>query len=254
MYFNIDDYTIYYEKYGNKDKNIIILPGWGNTRITFNNIINFFRYDYSVYIFDYPGFGNSKIIDKEMTIYDYAYIIYSFIKRNNLDNSIIIAHSFGGRILSLLCGYYNLYFNKIILIDVAGINKFSFTKIIRTYTYKILYKISYLLPRYLKFKYRNYLLNKFGSSDYLELDINMRKTFSNIVKEDLRKYYKKISTDTLIIWGENDTSTSIKLGRYINKIIKNSSLIIYKNSSHFSYLDYPCLTNNIIEKYIKMED
>ena len=38
MYYNKDDYSIYYEKYGKSEKTILILPGWGNTRKTFDYI------------------------------------------------------------------------------------------------------------------------------------------------------------------------------------------------------------------------
>ena len=82
----------------------------------------------------------------------------------------------------------------------------------------------------------------------------MRKTFINIVNEDLRKYYKKINAETLIIWGEKDNDTPLKDGKYLNKIIKNSSLIIYKNRTHFSYLEEPFLTTKIIYELIKKED
>jgi pimeloyl-ACP methyl ester carboxylesterase len=71
--------SIYYQKYGNKKQVILILPGWGNTRETFNNIINYFKENYTIYILDYPGFGKSKTINKELTIYDYASLINEFI-------------------------------------------------------------------------------------------------------------------------------------------------------------------------------
>ena len=75
MYFNTKKASIYYEKYGNKDKIILILPGWGNTRTTFTNIINFFKEDYTIYIIDYPGFGNSPLPNEDLTIYDYTNIV-----------------------------------------------------------------------------------------------------------------------------------------------------------------------------------
>ena len=71
MYFNTKSMSIYYEKHGTiSDKTILILPGWGNTRSTFTNIINFFKNDYTIYIIDYPGFGNSKIPPSDLTIYN----------------------------------------------------------------------------------------------------------------------------------------------------------------------------------------
>ena len=61
MYFNKEEVSIYYEKYGNGEKTIFILPGWGETRKTFNYIIEHFKEEYNIYILDYPGFGNSII-------------------------------------------------------------------------------------------------------------------------------------------------------------------------------------------------
>lgn len=82
----------------------------------------------------------------------------------------------------------------------------------------------------------------------------MHKTFINIINEDLTKYLKYIPSETLLIWGEKDIDTPLKDAYKINSLIKDSALIIYPNASHYSYLDYPILTNNIITEFIKEKD
>lgn len=247
--FKYKDISIYYETYGNSKKSILILPGWGNNRSTFTNIINLLKDKYKIYIIDYPGFGNSPIPNRDLAIYDYSELIYSFIKSNKINNPIIIAHSFGGRIVSLLSNKIKI--NKLILIDVAGIKRFNIKLFIKKIIYKVLRRFTYLLPRCIQVNIRNILLKRFSSTDYLNIPSTMRNTFKNIIKVNLKKYYKNISTEALIIWGENDLDTPLKDGIYLNKVIKNSGLIIYKNSCHFSYLDNPYLTNKILEKYLK---
>lgn len=247
--FKYKDIEIYYETYGNSNKTILILPGWGNTRSTFINIINLLKDKYKIYIIDYPFFGNSPLPNKELTIYDYSELIYNFIIHNKINNPIIIAHSFGGRIASILSNKIKV--NKLILIDVAGIKRFNLKVFMKNKVYKLLKLLTYLLPKSIQLKVRNTLLLKFSSTDYLNIPSIMKNTFKNIIKEDLRKYYKSIKTETLIIWGEKDLDTPLKDGIYLNKIIKNSGLIIYKNSNHFSYLDNTYLTNKILEKYLK---
>ena len=79
----------------------------------------------------------------------------------------------------------------------------------------------------------------------------MRNTFKNIIKEDLKKYYKNIKVETLIIWGEKDIDTPLKDAYKLNKIIKNSGLIILKNLPHYSYLYNPYRINKIIEIFLK---
>lgn len=251
MYYNFENISIYYEKYGTEKQVILILPGWGNTRETFNNIINYFKDNYTIYILDYPAFGKSKTPSKELTVYDYSNLIYNFIKHNNIENPIIIAHSFGGRITSLLSSYHNLNIKKIILIDVSGIKRINIKTKLKTYLYKTLKLLIKLLPKNKQKQTLEKLFNNFSSSDYKSLNINMQNTFKNIINEDLKVYYKNITQETLIIWGEKDKDTPLKDAYLLNKIIKNSALIILKNLPHYSYLYNPYKINKIIEFFIK---
>ena len=250
--YSYNNISIYYEKYGNSDKYILILPGWGNTRATFSSIINFLKDNYTIFIVDYPSFGNSPVPNIELDIYDYTSLIYNFINDKKIINPVIISHSFGGRIASILVGRYKLKVNKLILFDVAGIKRRkSIKSFFKEKIYKLLKKSTCLLPIKKQEKVRKYLFFKFSSPDYRDVPLCMKRTFQNIINEDLRKYYKNIDVETLIIWGEKDKDTPLKDARYINKVIKNSALIVYKNSYHFSYLDYPYHTNKILDEYLK---
>lgn len=252
MYYNTEEFSIYYEKYGNKKKTILILPGWGDTRKTFFNIINYFKDDYTIYILDYPGFGNSIFPNKSLTIYDYANLIKNFMSDNSIINPIIIAHSFGGRIATLLTGYYNEKIDKMIMIDVASIKpKKTIFQFVKEKIYKLLKKSAFLLPKRKKDKYLQKLIKIFGSDDYKSIPKPMQDTFKNIVNENLIYYLKPIKSEVLLLWGKLDKSTPLKDGIKINNLIKNSEIIIFPKAGHFSYLDYPLLTNNIIKEFIK---
>ena len=253
MYYNKNEFSIYYEKYGHSKKKIIILPGWGNTRKTFNNIINNLKKDYEVYILDYPGFGNSIFPDKDLTIYDYTNLIRSFIKDKKIDNPIIIAHSFGGRISTLISGYYKDKINKLILIDIAGIkHKKSIKAFIKQTTYKLLRNISFIIPKRKRNLYIKRLYRLFGSVDYNNLNSYMKNTFKNIINEDLKYYIKEIDVPTLIIWGIKDKDTPYKDALYINKSINTSELISLE-AGHYSYLEKEKEVINEINNFLKKE-
>lgn len=250
MYFK----NIYYEVYGKGDRNIIILPGWGETRKTFYSMIDYLKNKYTIYIIDYPGFGNSRLPRRDLTIFDYSSIIYSFICENNIINPIIIAHSFGGRIASILLGKYNLKIKKLILIDVAGIKRLNLKVLVKRYIYKFLKLITGILPMKIKYKMRKFLFKKFSSNDYYYLSPCMYNTFKNIIGKNLYRYYKKINVNTLIIWGSNDKDTPVKDAYLLNKIICNSKLVIYKNCSHFVYLENSDVINKKIYNFIIKEN
>ncbi len=243
MYYRYNDINLYVEFINrNKNKNILILPGWGETFNTFYNISSYFK-NYNIYIVHNIGFGNSKFPNRDLTIYNYAYVVKEFIKHNNINNLYVIAHSFGGRIASILIGKYNIKVKRLVLMDVAGFKG----KSIKTKVKEIIYKVKIKLFK----RKRKEIFLKYASSDYKALNENMKNTFKNIVKENLKKYYKKIKVDTLIIWGEKDSITPIKDGKKLNKLIKNSSLISFKDGSHFTYLEYFYNVNKIIECYFK---
>ena len=82
----------------------------------------------------------------------------------------------------------------------------------------------------------------------------MLTTFRNVVNEDLRYYLPYIENETLLIWGEKDIDTPLKDAKLMQKKIKNSALIIYPTATHYSYLEYPILTYNIIEKFLLEKD
>ncbi len=54
----------------------------------------------------------------------------------------------------------------------------------------------------------------------------------NLIKTDLTIVLRKVSTQTLIIWGEKDKVTPLSDGIKIHSLIKNSKLVIIKGARH----------------------
>ena len=252
MKFNIKDFTIYYEKHGTGKDNILILPGWGNTRNTFTYLIDILKKNYTVYILDYPGFGKSSFPNRDLDIKDYSYLIKEFIKKKRISNPTILAHSFGGRIVIDMFQDKNIKIKNLILIDIAGIKpKKSILGIIKEKIYKLLKKIVFIFPKRIKKTILERLIKIFGSSDYSVLPNNLRNTFIKIINYDQKDLIKNINIDTLIIWGENDKAVPLKDGYFINKEIKDSGLVVIPKSGHFPYLDRAYYVNRVILEYLK---
>lgn len=252
MYYKNNDMTLYYRKYGCAKDVIVILPGWGDTRHTFDFLVSYLAKDYTVYIFDYPGFGKSTFPGEDLTIYHYGIFFQDFLKAKNIKNPIIIGHSFGGRIAILLAGLYKVNCKKIILIDAAGIKPHKgILKLIRQTVYKVLKRLKCLLPNKIRDRYQKWLLKKFSSADYQALPPQMMKTFRNIIQEDLKGYLKSVEAEVLLIWGEYDCDTPLSDGCYMAKKIPDAALICVRKASHYSYLEQPLYVLRIIKQFIK---
>lgn len=252
MYFEYDYGTMYYEQYGTGKKAIVLLPGWGETRITFRGMIQFLAEYFTVYIVDYPGLGNSSIPTKDFTIFDYSNLIYDWIKTLDLEDPILIGHSFGGRIIITLCGYYHFPFSKVILMNSAGIRpKKTLRTHLRSFFYKTAQKATQLLPKKWKRKCKQWLFERFSSDDYKALPEAMRPTFHNVISEDLSPYLKEIKSDVLLLWGRLDTATPLRDGMKMKEEIPDADLIVIERTGHFSYLENPPLVHSILYEDLK---
>ena len=74
---------------------------------------------------------------------------------------------------------------------------------------------------------------------------------NGFVKEDNQiEVIKNIKNDTLIIWGDKDTSYNFDQVDTLNRNIKNSRLEIFKDCAHNVHLEQPDQFNNLVKEFI----
>ena len=181
IYKNLE---INYEVHGTKTP-IILLHGWGTNINTFNNLINYLKDDYTVYAIDLPGFGKSNEPKFPFKLDDYVRFLEIYIKELQIENPIILGHSFGGRI-AIKYASKNQNISKLILVDSAGIKKrLTLKKKFQIIKYKFL-KMYYRKTKNVT-KY-NQLIKVSGSPDYASATNVMKGTMIKVIKEDLKRY------------------------------------------------------------------
>lgn len=201
----------------------MFLHGWGGSIDSFNKVQSLASH-FTVTIVDLYGFGKTPPPPHPVNLDYYVQGVLRIIKHYNMDDLIIIGHSFGGRIAMRLASICDRV-SGIILADSAGLRP----KRTLSYYIKVL---SYKIGKLLKLK-----LNNCGSADYQSLSGAMRKTFVNIVNEDLTDTAKKIVVPTLILWGSEDQETPISMCKKLNKYIAKSKTVIFEGAGHFAYLE-----------------
>lgn len=224
---------VHYIKEGS-GKDIILLHGWGTSSQTFVDTINLLKEKYTVYAIDLPGFGKSLEPDYPYNLDNYVELLKMFIEDKNIESPIIIGHSFGGRV-AIKYASSNKNISKMVLIDSAGLkpkNRYiTKLKILRYKIKKKWYRLTKNVTRY------NNLIVNSGSSDYKNASPIMKQVLSNVTKEYLDSCLKRISVETLIIWGTKDTVTPYKDALKLKKKIKNAGLVSLEGVGHFSYLE-----------------
>lgn len=251
MFIDINGLKINYEVAGTGN-NVVLLHGWGANIKSFEPVHQNLQQWFTTYSIDLPGFGKSDQPPCPWGVKEYAAAIDNFFSTLNINQPIIIGHSFGGRIAIYLAAQNNV--QKMILVDSAGIKpKRSLKYFLKVYTYKA-FKNLLKLPGLNRNKDEllNNLKKKFGSADYQNVSGVMQQTLIKVVNEDLRHLMPQIKASTLLIWGEKDTATPVSDGQLMEKLIPDAGLVILKNVGHFSYLeklgDFLAIINNFLDK------
>lgn len=253
MVIKINDCLINYEVFGN-GKPLLLLHGWGACINSMAPIWQFFKNKFKVFVLDFPGQGNGSEEPKSpWGVPEYAEMVREFMDKLDIKNPHVIAHSFGGRVAIYLSSKYKDLFDKIVLVDAAGIKpKKSLKKQFKIAMFKCGKAVLKITTPKNKYEERlNDYRKKFSSSDYsaIKSDI-MRQTFSKVISLDLTKNLKEIKSPVLLMWGENDTDTPLYMAKIMEKNIEDAGLVILKNAGHFSYIDASGEFNLIVDNFL----
>jgi pimeloyl-ACP methyl ester carboxylesterase len=225
--------TYYQSQDFNGQNSLIFLHGWKSQAQNFKNILD----KCANYIaLDLPGFGLSELPKRTWNLGDFSDFLKNFIEKLNINEPILIGHSFGGSIAIKYAAMGNGA-KKIILIDSSGIRKKTIKKLIYLLLAKFFKYILILPPLNLyRRTIKKSFYKKIGSLDYFEAKEH-KDIYKEIIKEDLTDQLNKITVSTDIIWGENDKDVPLNYGQVMNKHIRNSKFYIIKGTGHWPFIE-----------------
>jgi len=247
--------NIYVEDIG-KGFPFVFVHGYLGSSKMWNFQKEFFSKHYRVIIPALPGFGESHNVKSLDSINKMARQIIDLLDQKNIDNFNLIGHSMGGMIVQEITKLIGDRVNKLICFATGSIGeipgRFETIDETREKLKKDGTEVSFSrVPKkwFVKGdKDKNYFLCKNAVKDVsLEAADNALLAMKNWRgKEDL----KNIKNETLIIWGDKDTSYNFDQVDTLKKNIKNSRLEIFKDCAHNVHLEQPDQFNNLVQKFI----
>ena len=216
----------------------------------------FFSKDYRVITPALPGFGESHNLKSLNSINKMAKEIINVLDQKKIDKFNLIGHSMGGMIVQEITKLIGDRVNKLICFATGSIGdipgRFETMEETREKLKKEGTELSFSrvpLKWFVKGdKDKNYFLCENAVKNVsLEAADNALLAMKNWRgKENL----KNIKNDTLIIWGDKDTSYNFDQVDTLNKNIKNSRLEIFKDCAHNVHLEQPDQFNNLVKEFI----
>ena len=229
---------------------VLLLHGWGSSAGSFALLQNDLSEQFRVLAVDLPGFGGSDMPPFAWQLSDYVNLVEAFLNELHITQPALLGHSFGGRIG--ICLAAKGLVAKLLLVNSAGVRP----KRKPLYYIKInAYKTAKYFLKFAPQTWQPILLGKlqqrFGSSDYRNAAPLLRQVLVNVVNEDLTPYLPAITAPTLLMWGENDTTTPLTQARIMEKAIPDAGLVVLKNAGHFCYSDKPSEFNSITRYFLQ---
>ncbi len=199
---------------------LVVLHGWGSSQAIMQRAFGAHLPQYRHIYIDLPGFGKSPN-EVPLTTAEYAEIVRTFLARMDVVPQVVMGHSFGGKVATLLAP------PCLVLLSSAGIRV---PKPLKVRTKIALFKAlkPFGIAR---------LRRLFVSSDAREMNAGMYQTFKNVVDEDFSEHFAAFAGRGLCFWGRADTATPLWTGAQINKLLGNSRLIPMEGD-HFFFLHH----------------
>lgn len=231
----VEDLQVNYLELGEgKLSTVIFLHGWSgkyNQSSTRQIITAFYYAGYHTIALEQPGMGRSQTPALPWSNENYADFLVDFMETQKIEKTILVGQSFGGGVATKFAIKYPDRLDHLVLVDANSNNKTVFKKRLfllvgNLYKESIESKILPINTKILISKYMLRLPNE-------DLDVNtliqradvMSKTFVLTHSEDLLNQLSKLSTPTLLVWGEADTNIPVREARKMNSSIANSVLV-----------------------------
>ncbi|MDE1845758.1 MAG: alpha/beta hydrolase [Candidatus Micrarchaeota archaeon] len=224
---------IHFRRHEAGGRKLLFIHGLGGTTKAWSRLMSFMPAEFDITLLDLLGHGKSDSPKIEYRIGEQVQALMEFISAQNIPESCIVGHSYGGWIAAAYAS--NPYpAGGIVLVDSAGLEaeEEAFVKMLEGHEYKE--------------KFIRELLT-FGNNEGI-----MRKILSVSQKEELSDaILQKIKKRTLIVWGKLDDRVNVKYAFLFNQKISGSELEIIENAGHDPHYTTPERFAELVIRFVK---
>lgn len=232
-----------------KGKVVLLLHGWGDDHRTFAGLEADLTSSYQVVAVDLPGFGKTASPESVWGLDDYAQFVGDFMKKISLSSYGVIGHSNGGAILVRALATEKLTADRLILLASSGIRgEYKGRNMLLRLITKTGKLIVWPLPKKIKTKLRSKLYSTVGS-DMLVAE-HLQDTFKKVVTDDVRADAARVTTKSLLIYGDKDSATPVKYAQLLADALPNSELVVLPGAGHFIHTEEADMVNSRIKGFL----
>ncbi|MBI4411332.1 MAG: alpha/beta hydrolase [Deltaproteobacteria bacterium] len=276
-----DGTKIGYQVIGSGEKTIILCNGLGGTVVAWKPLYSRFADRYRFVAWDYRGLFTSDPPSDEarMTIPDHVADLKAIVKKEKITKAVVAGWSMGVQVCLESYRHLPSLFEGIILLNGTYGSPFD-TALNSPLSRYILPKVNELAQkivpavqpaikplaiRLIDWKGLINLISKLGlvnenlnseifqevARGMLQTDLKMyHEIMSHLSEHDASDLLPKIKAPTLIMAGDSDLLTPVKVAEKMAKVIPHAQLLIIPGGTHYCILEFPEIINLRVEKFL----
>jgi pimeloyl-ACP methyl ester carboxylesterase len=216
---------------------IVILHGWNQNKNFWKEFQSQFS-DGEVIVFNLPGFGDEPLVSEEWNIPEYAAWVRKKVEGLGENSIVLLGHSFGGRIASLLASQRPNWLKGLILYGAPALYRPKPSVRLKIVAAKIAKRMGFSRPS--------------GNGELRDADNKkMGRIFRRAVLFDQTELLANIDVPTLLIWGSDDHDVPLRIAQEMKNLISGSNLVIMDNVGHNAHLENSNLFYGTVKKFLK---
>lgn len=233
---------------------LIILPGWGGTKESWQEFITLAQAQFEVRCLELPGFGQEKPPTQVWGVEEYANFVKGKINGLGIGKKIILGHSFGGQVAAYLVGNNPHICDTLVLSGPAIFRRQPTTKQTILKPLVLAGQRLFGLPGLSGFAQlaRKVLYKSIGSPDYNQTSGIMRQIFQKVITQDVSDQLIKITIKTLVVAGVKDTYVSVNDSRQVTKTLPQATIVEFPDGKHGLHQSHSVELLKTILEFIKI--
>ena len=229
---------------------IIVLHGLMGGLSNFKGVYDYFPSEkYKVIIPELPV-DSTPIL--KTNVATFSNFVFEFIQYKNLKDVVLLGNSLGGHVALLFARDYPELVSGLIITGSSGLYEKSMIgdgypkrgnyEYIKTKTEEVFYD-----P---KIATKEIVDDVFASVNDREKLIKTLSLAKSAIRHNMANDLPKMNTNTLIIWGKQDSVTPPNVAEDFNKLLPNSDLSWIDKCGHAPMMEHPNDFNKIMEDWL----
>ena len=251
--------TFYIYNKKNQSTPMVFIHGVGLTYEIWQPQLDFFK-NCSYLSYDILGHGKSSLKKDKISFDDFSDQLIELLDELNINKIHLIGFSIGSLIARNFATKFNDRLKSLILLGSIYKRSEEQQKIVNSRFDQVKKELK-LSRQALKRWFTDKYLEK-NTETYEKISLilssnnmsNFLKVYELFVRHNNDEDFEKIKVNTLIMTGENDVGSTVKMSEELNKIIKNSEIKIIKDGKHLCGIECADDVNLAIKNFVDKND